>query len=94
MMKHLCIQFRGALEPRSIVLIRAMRLFNGSGVKLPKYSASVSWTLRCIGRMPKIILWVRIRQDTTKLEPIKNMNKAHPSAASLYIGTGFAHMRS
>jgi len=23
-----------------------------------------------------------------------NMNKAHPSAASLYIGTGFAHMRS
>jgi len=22
------------------------------------------------------------------------MNKAHPSAARLYIGTGFAHMRS
>ena len=40
----------------------------------------------------KIILWVRIRQDTTKLEPVKNMNKAHPSAASLYIGTGFAHI--
>ena len=24
----------------------------------------------------------------------EEMNKAHPSAASLYIGTGFAHIRS
>ena len=26
----------------------------GLGVKLPKYSASVSWTLRCIGLRPKL----------------------------------------
>ena len=25
---------------------------------------------------------------------LNRMNKAHPSAARLYIGTGFAHMRS
>jgi len=35
-----------------------------------------------------------LKKEKKRIGKKEEMNKAHPSAASLYIGTGFAHMHS